>query len=138
MPRSNAAPSKLGEPAECGPLDRAPMLPSVRSDFSGPLSFPACASTRRVFFGNCDGFVVAGPEPVGCCGGGCCFRPAFGLFGSEYTLQAEQFPPPPAFAARAHLKSVAEYEQLCKRAADDPEGFWAQQAQTLHVGLKIR
>jgi acetyl-CoA synthetase len=46
--------------------------------------------------------------------------------------ETRQFPPPPAFAARAHIKSVAEYEQLWQRARDDPEGFWGEQAQTLH------
>ena len=42
------------------------------------------------------------------------------------------FPPPPDFAARAHIKSLAEYEALWQRAHDDPEGFWAEQAQRLH------
>src|SRR5881398_2400181 len=41
------------------------------------------------------------------------------------------FPPPPAFAANAHIKSLAEYEQLYQRAADDPEGFWAEQGESL-------
>ena len=99
------------------------MLPSVRSDFSGPLSFPACASTRRVFFGNCDGFVVAGPEPVGCCGGGCCFRPAFGPLGSEYTLQAEQFPPPPASATAGAESPTAETIVAAKRTCLRPAGM---------------
>lgn len=42
------------------------------------------------------------------------------------------FPPPPAFAAQAHVKSVADYERLWQRAKDDPEGFWAEQAAALH------
>jgi acetyl-CoA synthetase len=42
------------------------------------------------------------------------------------------FPPPPEFAARAHIGSVAEYERLWKRAKDDPPGFWAEQAESLH------
>jgi acetyl-CoA synthetase len=42
------------------------------------------------------------------------------------------FPSPREFAEKAHVKSMAEYEQLWRRAKDDPEGFWAEQAKTLH------
>ena len=41
------------------------------------------------------------------------------------------FPPPKEFAANAHVRSMAEYENLWQRAKDDPEGFWAEQAQLL-------
>jgi acetyl-CoA synthetase len=41
------------------------------------------------------------------------------------------FPPSPDFAARAHIKSLAEYEKLWQRAKDDPEGFWGEQAKEL-------
>src|SRR5262245_19936390 len=46
--------------------------------------------------------------------------------------ETRKFPPPADFAARAHVKSLAEYERLWQRAADDPEGFWAEQAESLH------
>jgi len=36
------------------------------------------------------------------------------------------FPPPPDFAAEAHVKSLAEYEALHERALRDPEGFWGE------------
>src|SRR5215813_6449524 len=42
------------------------------------------------------------------------------------------FPPPPDFAAKAHIKSLAEYEQIYRRSVDDPEGFWAEAARELH------
>src|SRR6202171_5456618 len=45
--------------------------------------------------------------------------------------ETRQFPPPPAFAAQAHVKSLAEYEKLCQRASSDLEGFWAEQAASL-------
>jgi acetyl-CoA synthetase len=45
--------------------------------------------------------------------------------------ESRTFPPPPEFSARAHIKSLAEYERLWKRAKDDPEGFWAEQAESL-------
>jgi acetyl-CoA synthetase len=45
--------------------------------------------------------------------------------------ESRQFPPPAEFAARAHIKSVAEYARLWQRAADDPEGFWSEQAAML-------
>ena len=40
--------------------------------------------------------------------------------------ETRQFPPPAAFAARAHIKSLAEYETLWQRARDNPEAFWAE------------
>jgi acetyl-CoA synthetase len=42
------------------------------------------------------------------------------------------FPPPAEFAARAHVKSLAEYETLYRRSIEDPESFWAEVAQELH------
>jgi len=42
------------------------------------------------------------------------------------------FPPPAEFSAKAHIKSLAEYEALYKRSIDDPEGFWAEAAAELH------
>jgi acetyl-CoA synthetase len=42
--------------------------------------------------------------------------------------ESRLFPPPADFAARAHIKSMAEYERLWQRGKDDPEGFWAEQA----------
>jgi acetyl-CoA synthetase len=42
------------------------------------------------------------------------------------------FAPPPAFSSQAHVKSGADYEKLWQRAKDDPEGFWAEQAEALH------
>jgi acetyl-CoA synthetase len=41
------------------------------------------------------------------------------------------FEPPAAFAARARVKSMAEYEALYERAKNDPEGFWADIAREL-------
>ena len=45
--------------------------------------------------------------------------------------EARVFPPPAAFAARAHVKSLAEYEKLWNRAKDDPAAFWGEQAASL-------
>ena len=42
------------------------------------------------------------------------------------------FPPPAEFAAKARIKSLAEYEQMYRRSVDDPEGFWAEAARELH------
>lgn len=41
------------------------------------------------------------------------------------------FPPPPEFAARAHIRSRAEYDEMYRRSIDDNEAFWAEQAQAL-------
>jgi acetyl-CoA synthetase len=41
------------------------------------------------------------------------------------------FPPPTDFAAKAHVKSLEEYESLYRRSVEDPEGFWAEAAKEL-------
>jgi acetyl-CoA synthetase len=41
------------------------------------------------------------------------------------------FPPPEEFARQAHIKSLADYRDLYRRSIDDPEGFWAAQAEGL-------
>jgi acetyl-CoA synthetase len=42
------------------------------------------------------------------------------------------FPPPPEFAAKAHVGSLADYEELYARSIADPEGFWESAAKELH------
>ncbi|MDA8078361.1 MAG: acetate--CoA ligase [Nitrospiraceae bacterium] len=39
------------------------------------------------------------------------------------------FPPSKEFSARAHIKSMAEYEKIYKRSVEDPEGFWGEMAE---------
>lgn len=51
----------------------------------------------------------------------------------ESVLQERRvFQPPADFARQAHIKSLAEYRALWQRAYDDPEGFWAEQAEIIH------
>jgi acetyl-CoA synthetase len=51
----------------------------------------------------------------------------------ESVLQeARLFPPPAEFARRARVRSMAEYEELARRADQDPELFWAEIAAELH------
>jgi acetyl-CoA synthetase len=45
--------------------------------------------------------------------------------------EARKFEPPAEFSSRAWVKSLAEHQALCKRADDDPEGFWAECARNL-------
>jgi len=42
------------------------------------------------------------------------------------------FEPPSEFSKQAHVKSLAEYEAIYKKAETDPEGFWGEIAQELH------
>jgi len=42
------------------------------------------------------------------------------------------FPPPEEFSARAHVKSLEEYEAIYKQSIEDPENFWAGAARELH------
>jgi acetyl-CoA synthetase len=46
--------------------------------------------------------------------------------------ETRSFPPPPALAAKAHIKSLAQYEEMYKRSIEEPEGFWLEQAASLH------
>jgi acetyl-CoA synthetase len=41
------------------------------------------------------------------------------------------FPPPAEFAARAHIRSRAEYDAMYRRSIDDNEAFWGEMANTL-------
>ncbi len=45
--------------------------------------------------------------------------------------EARIFPPSSEFSQKAHIKSMAEYEEIYQRAATDPEGFWAEIASEL-------
>jgi acetyl-CoA synthetase len=45
--------------------------------------------------------------------------------------EARRFEPSNEFRERAWIKSLAEYEDLYRRAADDPEGFWAECARAV-------
>jgi acetyl-CoA synthetase len=42
------------------------------------------------------------------------------------------FPPSPAFSSQAHIRSLAEYQQLYQRSITEPEAFWAEIASQLH------
>ncbi len=42
------------------------------------------------------------------------------------------FPPPQAFAARARICSLEQYEKMWKEAAEDIEAFWGKMANELH------
>jgi len=51
----------------------------------------------------------------------------------DSTLREDRvFPPPPEFAAKAHVGSLAAYEEVYARSIADPEGFWADAARQLH------
>jgi acetyl-CoA synthetase len=41
------------------------------------------------------------------------------------------YPPQPEIVERAHISSMEEYERLYRLSLDDPETFWARQAETL-------
>lgn len=50
----------------------------------------------------------------------------------ESVLQENRvFPPSKEFSEQAHIKSFEEYEKLYAEAAENPEAFWAKQAEAL-------
>jgi acetyl-CoA synthetase len=51
---------------------------------------------------------------------------------SSILRETRVFPPPADFAAKAHVKSLEEYEQLYRQSVQDPEGFWGEVARELH------
>ncbi|HZD49199.1 MAG TPA: acetate--CoA ligase [Silvibacterium sp.] len=51
----------------------------------------------------------------------------------DSTLREDRvFPPPPEFAAKAHIGSLEQYEELYARSIANPEEFWADAARELH------
>ena len=46
------------------------------------------------------------------------------------------FEPQADFAARAHVKSMAEYDAMYARSIEDPEGFWREQGEALIPWMK--
>lgn len=49
--------------------------------------------------------------------------------------ETRSFPPPKEFAKKANVDQ-AKYQALCKQAKADPEGFWAELAESLHWDKK--
>ncbi len=45
------------------------------------------------------------------------------------SAESRTFPPAEEFSAKAHIKSMAEYEKLYKQSIEDPEGFWGGMAE---------
>ena len=51
----------------------------------------------------------------------------------ESVLQEQRlFPPPPEFSAKAHIKSLEEYERIYNLSVENPEKFWGDIAKELH------
>ena len=46
--------------------------------------------------------------------------------------EARQFAPFEEWRSRAHIKSLAQYQEMYKRSLEDPEGFWGEYAEELH------
>ena len=50
---------------------------------------------------------------------------------SSLMSEGRTFPPPAEIAAKAHIKSMAQYQQMWEASLDDPDRFWLEQAKTL-------
>ncbi|MBI4719396.1 MAG: acetate--CoA ligase [Planctomycetes bacterium] len=42
--------------------------------------------------------------------------------------QKNVFPPPADFAARAHIRSLAQYQEMYRRSIEEPDAFWGEMA----------
>ncbi|MFZ3063075.1 MAG: acetate--CoA ligase [Actinomycetota bacterium] len=50
---------------------------------------------------------------------------------ASYLEEKRQFPPPKEFSEKAHIKSMEQYEALYKKSIEDPNTFWAEQAEAI-------
>ncbi len=91
-------------------------LPSVESQASGK---------AKARLGEID---VAGTQGAGIVGEG---ESTAGQHLSSTLREDRIFAPPPEFAARAHVRSLAEYERMYRQSVDEPETFWAAAAAEL-------
>ena len=48
---------------------------------------------------------------------------------SESSKTENIFPPPEEFSKSAHIKSLAEYEEMYRRSIENPDDFWAEMAE---------
>jgi len=48
-----------------------------------------------------------------------------------YSGGADQYPAPAAFSERAHIQSMEAYKAKYQRSIEDPEAFWAEEAQRI-------
>lgn len=46
--------------------------------------------------------------------------------------ETRKFHPSAEFSSHAHIKSMAEYEEMYRRSVEDPDGFWSEMAGKLH------
>jgi acetyl-CoA synthetase len=46
--------------------------------------------------------------------------------------QTSLFPPPQEMTANAWIQSMEQYREMYKRSVEDPEGFWAEQAESFY------
>ncbi len=49
---------------------------------------------------------------------------------------SSKYPPPPGFAAQAHIRTLEEYQTLYDRSIHDAEGFWSEVAADTHFFRK--
>ncbi len=48
-----------------------------------------------------------------------------------HVLDEKPIPPPADFSKKARVRSMDEYEEMCAKAAEDPEAFWGEEAKNL-------
>jgi acetyl-CoA synthetase len=54
----------------------------------------------------------------------------------SHLIENRVFKPAKAFAKKAHISSLAEYQELYRKSIKNPEKFWAQQAEELLLWQK--
>jgi acetyl-CoA synthetase len=50
---------------------------------------------------------------------------------SSLMEESRRFPPPAEVSAKAHIKSMDQYQEMYDRSVNDPNGFWLEQADLL-------
>jgi len=51
---------------------------------------------------------------------------------TSFMQEGKTFPPPENVRKNAYIKSEAEYKEIWEKSINDPDGFWLEQAKTLH------
>ena len=104
------------------------LLERLRAD---PLQSPRDRRRRNALFEPQD--ARSAREGIDCHGG----QPTTTI-SNRSCARGASLPRPPEFSRAAHVKSIAEYEALYRRAEQDPEGFWGECARELELVQALR
>ncbi len=51
---------------------------------------------------------------------------------TSFAIEGKKFPPPERIRKNAYINSEEQYKEMWEKSVNDPDGFWLEQAKTLH------